>query len=166
VFAFSVEQIPSSRIVGASFGAIARGFRTYRVPLTESVRQVGVKAIDENFRVGGRPPWEPHAEETSIRRDREGTLGREPQDILIESGRLWGDAVRLARWTITGDEAYISNLPGRSWYGVLHQTGTRHMPARPWGEMTTEDVDKIEDVFGKWRDKVILANLWRVRSLI
>jgi phage gpG-like protein len=160
-YRFDIDFVPTTRVMGASFGQVAKGFRTYRMPLEESVKRVAISGIAENFIVGGRPPWEPLSEETIRRRDREGTLGQEPQDILIETGTLFGDATRLARWTITGGEAYISNLPNRSWYGVLHQTGTSHMPARPWANLTTDDVDAMESIFNKWRDGIIIANWWR-----
>lgn len=157
----SATITPSSMVIGAAFGAVARGFRTYRLPLEQSVRSVAIPSIVENFEVGGRPPWTPHSEATEVRREREGTLGGEPQDILIETGRLFGDATRLARWTITSDEAFISNLPNRSAYGRFHQTGTEKMPERPWASLDTEDVDGIEDIFNRWRDGIILANMWR-----
>lgn len=156
-----VDVTPDSRIVGASFGGIARGFRTFRLPLEQSVRSVAIPGIVENFEVGGRPPWTPHSESTEVRRSREGTLGGEPQDILIETGRLFGDATKLARWSFSGDEAYISNLPNRSAYGRFHQTGTNKMPERPWATLTTEDVDGMEDIFQRWRDGIVLANMWR-----
>lgn len=163
----SVNITPDSRVIGASMGAVARGFRTYRLPLETSVKQVAIPAIIENFEVGGRPPWAPHSEATQLRRERQGTLGGEPQDILIESGQLFGDAVRLARWTISGQEAYISNLPDRSAYGRFHQTGFNDVPARPWASVTTDDVDNIENIFNRWRDGIIIANWWkRVRGFV
>jgi phage gpG-like protein len=166
-----VDIVPNSRVIGGSLGAVAKGFRTYRLPLEQSVRRVAIPSITENFEVGGRPPWEPHADSTVERRDRQGTLGGEPQDILIETGRLFGDATKLARWTITGDEAYISNLPSRSAYGRFHQTGANlsrggTLPQRPWASLTTEDVDQIENIFNRWRDGIVIANWWaRMRIL-
>jgi phage gpG-like protein len=162
----TVDITPNSVVMGAAFGAVARGFRTFRQPLDQSVRSVGIPAIIENFEVGGRPPWVPHAETTVERRDRQGTLGGEPQDILIETGQLFGDATKLARWTITGQEAYISNLPSRSAYGRFHQTGADlarggTLPQRPWASMESDDVDRIEEIFARWRDGIFLANMWR-----
>src|SRR5215207_6343018 len=98
MYKMDVDITPNSRIIGAAFGAVARGFLTFRQPLEQSVRSVAIPSIVENFEVGGRPPWTPHSEATELRREREGTLGGEPQDILIETGRLFGDATRLARW--------------------------------------------------------------------
>ena len=166
MFQMSVDVTPDSRIMGAAFGAVARGFRTYRAPLEQSVRSIAIPGIIENFEVGGRPPWVPHSEATEVRRSREGTLGGEPQDILIESGTLFGDAVKLARWSFSSDEEYISNLPNRSAYGRYHQTGTSKSPRRPWASLNTEDVDGIEDIFNRWRDGIVLASLWsRARSI-
>jgi phage gpG-like protein len=160
MYRMTVDITPDSRIIGASFGAIAKGFRGFSRPLEASVREVAIPAIQENFEVGGRPPWTPHSEATEVRRAREGTLGGEPQDILIETGLLFGDATRLARWTINRDEAYISNLPNRSAYGRFHQTGTEFMPQRPWATLDSNDADNIEDVFEQWRDGIIARSLW------
>lgn len=170
MFRLDVDITPNSLIMGAAFGAVANGFRTYRQPLEESVRSIAIPSIIENFEVGGRPPWTPHSDQTELRRDREGTLGGEPQDILIESGTLFGDATKLARWTITGEEAYISNLPSRSAYGRFHQTGAEmarggSLPRRPWASVTTQDVDAIEDIFARWRDGIVMAHMWRATRL-
>ena len=166
MFQLSSTISPSPRIIGASFGSIARGFRGYRRPLEESVRRVAIPAIIENFEVGGRPPWTPHAASTIERRSRQGTLGGAPQDILIETGQGFGDVIRLARWTITRDEAFISNLPDRSAYMRFHQTGADlarggFMPARPWAQMSTQEVDEVQDIFQEWRNDIIARSLWR-----
>lgn len=163
---FDVSTVPQSRLIGSAFGALAKGFRTYRVPLTKSVESVMIQHIIHQFEVGGEPPWEPHAESTEERRSRQGTLGGYPQDILVETGTLFDAAVAKARWTITGEEAFFSNLPTRAQYGVFHMTGTINMPARPFIQVTSEEMDEVQSVFGRWVDGEIITK-WnrRVQNL-
>lgn len=160
---FNVDFIPGSRLIGRDLGLMAAGFRTFRVPLTKAVDSVMVQHIIEQFEAGGEPPWEPHADTTSERRGRQGTLGGYPQDILVESGRLFGAVTRRARWTITGQEAYFSNLPNNAKYGFFHLTGTPKMSARPFIQVTNREVDEIQRVFGNWVDGVVLTR-WMSRT--
>jgi phage gpG-like protein len=153
---------PSTVVFASAYGKLARGFTTFRVPLEAAVRRVMIPSISQNFEEGGRPSWEQLSDATIERRDREGTLGGEPQDILVESGTLFGDALRLARWEISGRTAMFTNLPSRSAYGRFHQTGTDNMPARPFVVMQDEDVDRIREIFELWRDGQIITN-WAAR---
>lgn len=153
-------------MIGRDLSVLAKGFRTFRQPLTHAVDTVMQQHIIEQFEEGGKPPWEPHAESTEERRSRQGTLGGYPQDLLIETGTLFDAATKRARWTITGDEAYFSNLPSRASYGFYHLTGTGNMPARPFIQLTDRDIDDVEGVFGKWVDGMILKNwMRRIRNL-
>lgn len=164
---FDADFVPRARIIGADLSALARGFRTYRVPLTKSVDSVMVQHIIHQFEVGGEPPWEPHADSTVERRERQGTLGGYPQDILVETGTLFESATRKARWTITGDEAFFSNLPDRAEYGEFHMTGTTNMVARPFIQLTENELDEVQGVFGNWVDGIILTNwMRRIRRMI
>jgi phage gpG-like protein len=163
---FDYTSIPGGRIIGREFSDLARGFRTFRVPLEKAVESVGIQHILHQFEVGGDPPWEPHAQSTSERRSRQGTLGGYPQDILVESGALFAAATAKARWTITGQEAFFSNLPERAAYGRFHMTGANlarggFMPARPFIQMGDQEIDEIQGVFGKWVDGVILTRWMR-----
>jgi phage gpG-like protein len=170
---FNYTLVPSAHIIGREFGQLARGFRTFRVPLEKAVESVGIQHIIHQFEVGGDPAWEPHAESTVERRSRQGTLGGYPQDILVESGALFAAATAKARWTITGDEAWYSgNFPERVRYAPFHMTGANlarggFMPARPFIQMTDQDVDEIQGIFGKWVDGIILTRwLRRVQRLM
>jgi len=163
---FDVEFAPSARIIGRDLSAVARGFRTYRQPLRQAVDHVMIPAIAHQFEVGGDPPWEPHSEETIRRREREGTLGGDPQDILVESGTLFSAATRRARWQFTSDEAFFANLPANARYGRFHQLG-EGVPARPFVRASTEDVDAVEDIFQRWVSGHIIVNwLRRVRRFL
>lgn len=163
-----VEFAPSARIIGRDLSALAAGFRTFGFPLRESVDRVMIPAIAHQFEVGGDPPWEPLAEATIERREREGTMGGEPQDILVETGRLFSAAVARARWTFTPDEAFFSNMPTRAQYGVYHQLGFASTqggftPARPFVRGGSEDADDVEDIFQRWANGLILVN-WLKRA--
>lgn len=161
---------PDLKIIGNRFGAMARGFRTFRVPLTASVRTVLIPSVTQNFLEGGRPPWEPLSEATLRRRDREGTLGGMSNDILVETGSLFGAATALARWTIGPQFATYSNLPAYAWYGELHQFGDdKHnvkFPARPFAVMQDEDEREVFLIFQKWTSGIVVSN-WgaRIRRL-
>jgi len=127
-----------------------------------------IPAIAHQFEVGGDPEWVPLSEETNMRREREGTLGGEPQDILVETGTLFSAATARARWTFSGDEAYFSNMPTRAEYGVYHQLGFDSqrggfVPARPFVRGSTEDVDAVEDIFQRWASGMIIVN-WLKRA--
>lgn len=164
-----VEFSPSAQIIGRDLSNLARGFRTYRVPLRQSVDHVMIPAIAHQFEVGGDPPWEPLAASTVERREAQGTMGGEPQDILVETGTLFSAVTARARWTFTPDEAYFSNMPTRAEYGVYHQLGFGNargggfVPARPFVRGTDEDVDAVEDIFSRWANGMIIVN-WLKRA--
>jgi phage gpG-like protein len=161
-----VEFRPHPEVIARDFGEIAKGFRTFRVPLTASVRQVMIPSITQNFEVGGRPPWERLSDETIRRREREGTIGGFSNDILVESGRLLSAMDAFARWTIPRETAFISNLPKRAWYGKLHQWGNERynvkFPARPFVMAQDEDIAAIHSIFHAWMNGVVVSN-WRIR---
>lgn len=154
-------DVSRSLIVGRELGALAVGFRSFRKPLTNVVDEVMIPHIIEQFETGGDPPWEPHADSTVERRARQGTLGQSPQDILIETGRLFDAATKRARWKIDSEQAFFSNLPSNAEYGYFHLTGTDSMPARPFIQMTDQQLDDAQTVFGNWVDEVIAARFLR-----
>lgn len=158
---FDVDFIPRGRIIGAEFSMIAKGFRSFRQPLEKSVESAMIQHIIEQFEVGGEPSWEPLADATIERRSRQGTLDGYPQDILVETGTLFESATKKARWKITGDEAYFSNLPSRAEYGYFHLTGTNYMPARPFIQLTAKEIDEVQGIFGRWVDGIIITKWMR-----
>jgi phage gpG-like protein len=153
-----LPDIPGARLIGSQMGVLASGFRTFRQPLEHAVDNVMTQHIIHQFEVGGEPAWEPLADSTVERRGRQGTLGGYPQDILVETGTLFESVTRRARWTVTGQEAYFSNLPNRAAYGRFHMEGTQNMPERPWIQITSQDIDEVESIFGRWVDGVILGS--------
>lgn len=161
---FKIDFVPPLAVIGAAYGRVAAGFRTFRVPLTVSVERVLIPSILENFQEGGRPiPWEPLSEETQARRERQDTIGGLfGSDILVETGRLFGAMGSKARWHIDGREAYISNLPNSAWYGALHQGGDDffnvNFPARQFAVIQREDEEAIVKIFDSWIAGNVITN--------
>jgi phage gpG-like protein len=165
---FKIDYVPPLAVLEFDLAKLAAGFRTFRVPLTKAVDRVLIPSILQNFEEGGRPPWQPLSEETIARRERQGTMGGLfGSDILVESGQLFGAMSHRARWTITGHEASISNLPNAAWYGMLHQGGRDFFnvdfPARPFAVMQRDDQVRIEAIFSAWVEGIIIVN-WNKRS--
>lgn len=144
MFTVALSWAPSVIMVATRLNRYAGSLRSWKEPFDRSIRQVIGPSFNRNFDVGGRPPWAPLDDKTVHIRG-----SAEP--ILVVTGRLKRAAQQLNIWTIDGPggEAYLdmSALPVGAWYGILHQQGTRHMPARPWAVLQEEDADKIAEVF-------------------
>jgi len=152
-----VEITPNPKVIAADFLAAKARLGSFRIPLEQSVKLVVQPSIQENFFVGGRPEWEPLADETIARRERDGT----GEQILVESGRLVRAATSNARWRYTRDSAsYLGNsFPPTSRYARFHDAGTEAMPARPFALFQDDDVPKIERVFRRWLDLEVIARM-------
>lgn len=122
------------------------GIRSFREPLTKSVREVVIPSIRKNFAAEGRPLWAPLAPATVI--DRKGASG----PILDRTGRLLKVATQFNIWSYTRDSATITGIDSRVKYGKYHQGGTRKMPARPFVVLQDEDEEQIERIFYVWLD--------------
>jgi phage gpG-like protein len=107
---------PSLGMLARDIDKLGVDIRSFRVPLTESVRTVMVPSIRTNFAVGGRPPWEALAESTVEIRGDEGP-------ILVRSGALSKVASQINIWSISQVGATIKDLPQKVWYGKVHQAG-------------------------------------------
>jgi phage gpG-like protein len=174
---------PSVGIVAKRIDILGLDIRSFREPLTESVKKVMIPSIQKNFQIGGRPGWEDLADYTQERREKEGFGASEP--ILVRKGTLQRNMGFLSIWTITPTFAAIKDLPERIWYGKVQQegygsfaavvrerggdvkaalagTGSRtdkavHIPARPFVDIQPEDAGAIQDVFDKWLTRRALA---------
>lgn len=122
------------------------GIRSFREPLTKSVREVVIPSIRNNFAAEGRPGWAPLAPSTVL--SRQGASG----PILNRTGRLLKVATQFNIWTYTKDSAQITGIDSRVKYGKYHQGGTRKMPARPFIVLQDEDEEQIERIFAEWVD--------------
>jgi phage gpG-like protein len=146
MFNFEVEILPPVEFLIQDFAELGLDIRSFREPLKRSVQGVVAPSIQLNFDVEGRPPWAPLAESTVDEKQRLGY----PPDILTRTGKLRRVAGQLNAWTITQEDATMTNLPGAE-YGEFHQDGTRFMPVREFAIIQDpEDVDEIQQVFEHW----------------
>jgi phage gpG-like protein len=107
---------PSIGIVASRVNKLSLDIRSFRVPLTRSVKQVMIPSFQKNFTSGGRPAWEPLAEETIAR--------KKSDRILVDTGRLQRVVGQLNIWSIGKTTATIRDLPEAVSYGLVHQAGT------------------------------------------
>lgn len=146
MFDVEIELLPPASFIDANFKALGLDIRSFREPLKRSIQQVVAPSIQENFDVGGRPQWEPLADKTLEDKARLGY----PPDTLVRTGKLRRVAGQLNAWTLTSDDATMTQLSGVD-YGEFHQDGTRFMPAREFAIIQDpEDVDAIHRVFEEW----------------
>jgi phage gpG-like protein len=135
---FDWDPLPT--IVAAEYDTLGGLVKSFEEPLKRSVREVMAPSLGTNFNVGGRPSWQPLANTTVLIKGG----GR----TLIRTGALAGSAADPSIWDISSDQAAINSVPQD--YGLMHQTGTRRMPAREWAVIQDEDAVKVEEVFDEW----------------
>jgi phage gpG-like protein len=155
--AISVEIIPHPFILAAQVMAFGVGFQDFTEPLKKAADDVMGPSFEKNFAVGGRPRWPALSALTILNRTESG-FGAGP--ILVRTGALRGVAGDIGIWTIGRESAAVTNT-GDVEYGVMHQTGTGSMPARPWAVLQDEDVNEIQDVFINWVRKRLLMTGFR-----
>lgn len=111
---------PTLGITAGRINKLGLDIRSFKEPLTRAIREVMVPSIRRNFDVGGRPAWEPLAEDTLILRQSFGFGGNK---ILVRSGVLAGVASQINIWDVSMTSAVIRDLPNKAWYGKIHQEG-------------------------------------------
>lgn len=124
--------------------------RSFKEPLTRSIKQVIIPSIRRNFAAGGRPEWQELSAQTISDRIRQGYPVWPP---LTKTGSLKKKATVFANWSITKDSA-IMNEP-KIKYAKYHQAGTSKMPQRPFAMIQDEDEDDVENVFRIWLEERI-----------
>lgn len=134
-------DMPGAVLLAAGLNAFSGKIRSFREPLERAVRQVIIPSIDQNFAAGGRPSWAPLSPTT---------IKQSNGSILIRTGALRQGATQLNNWTYSSTEAMMSQLPGRVWYGAIHQEGSKNIPARPFAMIQAEDETKVDQVFEEW----------------
>lgn len=153
MFDFEVSFLPPLGMIAADFHALGLDIRSFREPLKRSIQQVVAPSIQTNFDVGGRPEWEPLAEKTLEDKARLGY----PSDPLVRTGKLRRVAGQLNAWTLTSEDATMTQLSGVD-YGEFHQDGTQFMPAREFAIIQDpDDVDAIQQVFENWLEERFIA---------
>lgn len=111
---------PTLGIAAARIDKLGLDIRSFKVPLKRAVQEVMAPSFTKNFDEGGRPSWEPLAEDTIFLREGDG-YGAGP--ILERTGTLKTVAGQLNIWDISTTAAVIRDLPDRAWYGKVHQAG-------------------------------------------
>lgn len=139
-----IEITPHPVLIVGGFFRAANHFRSFEEPLKDAINNVIIPGINHNFEVGGVPPWEPLSNATIFKRMEKGT----GLQILVETGTLKQIATSIQPWTIHDNEAFFlsSNL-GDAYYGAYHESGTQWMPARPWSTVSSQELDKVEQIF-------------------
>lgn len=173
---------PSVGILARKFDKLGLDIRSFREPLTRSIREVMIPSIRQNFNEGGRPAWEPLHEFTVKKKGGD----RRP---LIRTGALMRVMGQINVWTIDTEKAMITDLPQKVWYGKVHQAGHRTagkvtkrlkvgsgataryidveeaadeagsgaIPQRMFVVVQREDVNAIDRVFTDWLGERIAA---------
>ena len=143
----------TANLLARDLARLAISTRTETRELLErAVDEIARPSIADNFQASGRPPWEPLAEATLQRRERQG-LGDRP---LIATGRGMDAALSRDRWRISRTEA---TYPGGGWSGPgahirHHQEGTDDgLPARPFVRLQPEDERALDRAGLTWVDR-------------
>jgi phage gpG-like protein len=108
--------------------------------LTDAAKVFG-ESVRENFEVGGRPPWKPHALATRKR-----TYG--PSRLLIQSGDFENSFTPFVTRTTAGQRSGLIYGPRQN-FGYKGGPGRGHSPtpARPVAVYQYEDEREISRVF-------------------
>lgn len=137
-------------ILAADLDQLGFDIRSYKEPLTRSVRQVIIPSIRKNFESGGRPEWQQLAASTMATRLREG-YGVWPP--LTKAGNLKKKATAFGIWTINRDSATMQEPKIK--YARYHQSGTSKMPQRAFAVIQDEDEEDVERIFQLWLEERI-----------
>lgn len=124
LFNMGYEFTPSLGLKAAQFNTLELDIRSFREPLKRSIQSVIAPSIGRNFIAGGRPTsWAPLSDMT-IPVKTHANPKFPVEDPLLRSGLLMKTMQQLNIWTISSTEAAIQQLPGKIWYGNIHQSGT------------------------------------------
>jgi phage gpG-like protein len=175
---------PSVGISARKFDKLKLDIRSFKEPLTRSIREVMIPSIRQNFDSGGRPPWEALAHSTVVTK-------KGDTRPLIRTGELRRQMGYIKIWHIDTEKAFIADLPAKVWYGKVHQAGhgatTRTVtmkniatgqmetftesddeggsgaiPARPFVVLQRDDAIKIDRQFEEWiGERIARAGLGR-----
>jgi phage gpG-like protein len=144
---FHWDPLPS--IMAAEWEVLGNEVTNYSKPLKDSISDVMVPSIKKNFAYQGRPdPWTPLAMSTLQRKAKLNV----DNGTLIATEKLSRRAGAADLWNVDANEgtASIDGLPEDIAYGMVHQTGSARIPARPWALFQPEDEDAIETIFDDW----------------
>lgn len=108
---------PTIGLVAKDIDRLGVDIRSFREPLTRSIKRVLIPSFRTNFQVGGRPAWAPLADITVKARN------YSAWPILVRRGTLKRVATQFNIWNVGQISAVIRQLPQKAWYGVVHQGG-------------------------------------------
>jgi phage gpG-like protein len=109
---------PSIGLLAKDIDKMGLAIKSFREPLTRSVKQVIIPSIRRNFAEEGRPDkWDALEEYTVKVRGNTGP-------ILTRTGKLKRGASQFNIWSISESAATVKKLPDAVWYGAVHQAGT------------------------------------------
>jgi phage gpG-like protein len=111
---------PSLGMVAREIDKLGLNIKSFREPFKRAIQQVVAPSFGENFAAGGRPAWEPLADDTLKIKEAAG----QDNGILVRSGLLKRTIQQLNIWTINTTSASLRSLPDKIGYGVVHQAGT------------------------------------------
>jgi len=103
--------------------------------------------IDNRFMTRGYGTWA-NLKPATWKRKKSGT-------ILIETGEMF--AGTRIDWTTDNDVSVSINKPSKPAVPGYHQTGTRHMVARPLVEVTPKLEKELVEVVHKWVEDMLRA---------
>lgn len=146
----SVEWIPPSAVMAATFALMGDNISHTEDLLTELVQDVAAPEFLQNFEVGGRPPWPELSYETMSRKEYSGSMNTEA--ILIDTELLMEAAGSPDSWDISPREAQFVRYPE---YGAFHQEGTTYMPQRLWATLPPEAENEVDARTAEWVDKAL-----------
>lgn len=147
--------------------------------LLERIRdEVIIPSIDTDFKVGGRPPWEPIYLSSWMNREtrggkdsgsswRETYIGKATSaKPLVDTGTLQKAATAKARFSIRGNEMSYGDFPSKRSWGLAHNFGANTgngawLPQREFVSFYrhTEDVNYIDEIALEWVEENINRNV-------
>lgn len=154
----SIQLNPAPLILLQDFMNIGDRIQDFREPLEKAIREVAMPSIEMNFSQEGRPEaWKALSASTLKLRE---SRGVNSDKILNVSGNLRSQATAFNIWTINQNSAYVADLPGSVWYGVMQQNGLDkiHIPSRPFLILQDSDSDQIEQIFVDWVANIFADN--------
>ncbi len=157
----SFSWIPLPVVMTLAFDSFGLSVRSYREPLNEAIRKVMIPAIDHKFDTEGAPEyWQPLQQETI---DNRSYWDYDAGPILQRSRKLRKKVTQINLWTVTSDQAFVSEIPADVYYGGIMQEGTMDLegqggqiPPRPFLVLEEKDMNDIEEIFFNWVEKKAL----------
>lgn len=143
---FGVDFFRQITVLDTVIEVIDQKLSDFREPLEAALKYVVLPSVEKNFALQGRPPWPPLSPET-----------KPSPRILFKTGTLAEEATNAANWTVTRDMLGLFNLTAVVPYAGYHQMGAprANIPARPYVEYQTEDIEEITTIFEFWVQHII-----------